>query len=100
MYYIHQCKYPDCREEQREKSRPKTAPAPVQEKKIPMDPMRALACLEFVSARGLETSDTGPKILANHVSTVLYCTQQSISNIYTILRTELLFLVWDENDKT
>ena len=29
-----------------------------------------------------------------------YCTQQSISNIYTILRTELLFLVWDENDKT
>ena len=97
MYYIHQCKYPDCREEQREKSRPKTAPAPVQEKKIPMDPMRALACLEFVSARGLETSDTGPKILANHV---LRCTQQSISNIYTILRTELLFLVWDENDKT
>ena len=69
MYYIHQCKYPDCREEQREKSRPKTAPAPVQEKKIPMDPMRALACLEFVSARGLETSDTGPKILANHVLT-------------------------------
>ena len=32
-----------------------------------MDPMRALASLEFVSARGLETSDTGPKILANHV---------------------------------
>ena len=94
MYYIHQCKYPDCREEQREKSRPKTAPAPVQEKKIPMDPMRALACLEFVSARGLETSDTGPKILANHV---LRCTQ---SNIYTILIKELLFLVWDENDKT
>ena len=97
MYYIHQCKYPDCREaqEHREKSRPKTAPAPVQEKKIPMDPMRALACLEFVSARGLETSDTGPKILANHV---LHCTQ---SNIYTILSTELLlFLVWDENDKT
>ena len=76
MYYIHQCKYPDCREEQREKSRPKTAPAPVQEKKIPMDPMRALACLEFVSARGLETSDTGPKILANHV---LLSTQSNIS---------------------
>ena len=33
-----------------------------------MDPMRALASLEFVSARGLETADTGPKILANHVS--------------------------------
>ena len=49
-------------------ARPKTAPAPQsQEKKIPMDPMRALACLEFVSARGLETADTGPKILANHV---------------------------------
>ena len=32
-----------------------------------MDPMRALASLEFVSARGLETSDTGPKILANQV---------------------------------
>ena len=30
--------------------------------------MRALASLEFVSARGLETSDTGPKILANHVN--------------------------------
>ena len=26
-----------------------------------------------------------------------YCTQ---SNIHTILSTELLFLVWDENDKT
>ena len=49
------------------KARPKTAPAPA-EKKIPMDPMRALASLEFVSARGLETSDTGPKILANHVN--------------------------------
>ena len=79
MYYIHQCKYPDCREEQREKSRPKTAPAPVQEKKIPMDPMRALACLEFVSARGLETSDTGPKILANHV--LLYCAAHSLISI-------------------
>ena len=32
-----------------------------------MDPMRALASLEFVSARGLETSDHGPKILANQV---------------------------------
>ena len=50
------------------KARPKTAPAPALEKKIPMDPMRALASLEFVSARGLETADTGPKILANHVS--------------------------------
>ena len=69
LYPPVQCKYPDCREaqEHREKSRPKTAPAPVQEKKIPMDPMRALASLEFVSARGLETSDTGPRILANHV---------------------------------
>ena len=47
------------------KARPKTAPAPALEKKIPMDPMRALASLEFVSARGLETADTGPKILAN-----------------------------------
>lgn len=36
-----------------------------------MDPMRALACLEFVSARGLETSDTGPKILANQVNKYL-----------------------------
>jgi len=53
-------------EEKPVKTRPKTAPAPLQEKKIPMDPMRALASLEFVSARGLETSDTGPKILANH----------------------------------
>ena len=50
------------------KARPKTAPAPALEKKIPMDPMRALASLEFVSARGLETADTAPKILANHVS--------------------------------
>ena len=78
LKYINISKYPNCREEQeqREKSRPKTAPAPVQEKKIPMDPMRALACLEFVSARGLETSDTGPKILANHV-----LAEQSISTI-------------------
>ena len=58
----------DQKEEKRPKPRPKTAPAPQsQEKKIPMDPMRALACLEFVSARGLETADTGPKILANQV---------------------------------
>ena len=92
--YINIIKYPNCREEQeqREKSRPKTAPAPVQEKKIPMDPMRALACLEFVSARGLETSDTGPKILANHV-----LAQQSISSMYLRIK---LFSVWDEDDKT
>ena len=32
-----------------------------------MDPMRALASLEFVSARGLDTSDQGPAILANQV---------------------------------
>ena len=32
-----------------------------------MDPMRALASLEFVSARGLDTSDQGPTILANQV---------------------------------
>ena len=34
---------------------------------IAMDPMRALASLEFVSARGLETSDGGPRLLSNHV---------------------------------
>ena len=34
---------------------------------IVMDPMRALASLEFVSARGLDTSDQGPTILANQV---------------------------------
>ena len=33
-----------------------------------MDPMRALASLEFVSARGLDTSDQGPTILANQVN--------------------------------
>ena len=32
-----------------------------------MDPMRALASLEFVSARGLDTADQGPAILANQV---------------------------------
>ena len=32
-----------------------------------MDPMRALASLEFVSARGLDTADQGPSILANQV---------------------------------
>ena len=35
---------------------------------IPMDPMRALASLELVTARGLETPDQGPKILADSVS--------------------------------
>ena len=34
---------------------------------IVMDPMRALASLEFVSARGLDTADQGPSILANQV---------------------------------
>ena len=34
---------------------------------IVMDPMRALASLEFVSARGLDTADLGPTILANQV---------------------------------
>ena len=41
-----------------------------------MDPMRALASLEFVSARGLETSEYGPKILADQVrkgSRKLFC---------------------------
>ena len=32
---------------------------------IQMDPMRALASLEFISARGLDTAEQGPTILAN-----------------------------------
>ena len=73
------------------KPRPKTAPAPaMQEKKIPMDPMRALASLEFVSARGLETSDTGPKILANHAS---FITSLLFDHYY------ILLTVWNENDE-
>ena len=51
-----------------------------------MDPMRALASLEFVSARGLETSDTGPKILANQVNIFLF-----------ILKVLFKKIVWDEN---
>ena len=47
-----------------------------------MDPMRALASLEFVSARGLETSDTGPKILANHVN-ILICGNISSSGSHS-----------------
>ena len=71
-------------EKGKKKKRPKTAPPPDKKVRqfnsvilfiftisnliqIPMDPMRALASLEFVSARGLETSDYGPKILANQV---------------------------------
>ena len=54
-----------------------------------MDPMRALASLEFVSARGLETSDTGPKILAKHVDILLTLSFQTFS----------LPLVWNENDE-
>ena len=38
---------------------------------IVMDPMRALASLEFVSARGLDTADQGPTILANQVIFVM-----------------------------
>ena len=34
-----------------------------------MDPMRALAILEFLTARGLE-SDQGPTILANQVKRI------------------------------
>ena len=48
--------------------------------------MRALASLEFVSARGLETSDTGPKILANQVNIFLF-----------ILKVLFKKIVWDEN---
>ena len=36
-----------------------------------MDPMRALASLEFVSARGLDTADQGPSILANQVIMII-----------------------------
>ena len=36
-----------------------------------MDPMRALASLEFVSARGLDTADQGPSILANQVMMII-----------------------------
>ena len=48
--------------------------------------MRALASLEFVSARGLETSDTGPKILATQVNIFLF-----------ILKVLFKKIVWDEN---
>ena len=51
-----------------------------------MDPMRALASLEFVSARGLETSDTGPKILANQVKI-----------FFGIVKVLFKKIVWDEN---
>ena len=54
-----------------------------------MDPMRALASLEFVSARGLETSDTGPKILANHVN-ILSCGNISSSGSLSHVKFELV----------
>ena len=33
-----------------------------------MDPMRAMASLELMSTRGLETSDQGPRMLSDSVS--------------------------------
>ena len=34
---------------------------------VPMDPMRALASLELVSARGLDTPHLGPRMLSDSV---------------------------------
>ena len=36
-----------------------------------MDAMKALASLDLVTARGLDSSDQGPQMLANSVSSVL-----------------------------
>ena len=33
-----------------------------------MDPMKAMASLELVTARGLETPDHGPKLLSDSVT--------------------------------
>ena len=52
-----------------------------------MDPMRALASLEFVSARGLDTSDQGPTILANQV----FCAD--------FLMIILIISVWEADDE-
>ena len=38
---------------------------------VPMDAMKALASLDLVTARGLDSSDQGPQMLANSVSSVL-----------------------------
>ena len=35
---------------------------------MPMDPMKALASLELVTARGLDSGELGPRILADSVS--------------------------------
>lgn len=36
-----------------------------------MDAMKALASLDLVTARGLDSSDQGPQMLANSVSSVV-----------------------------
>ena len=36
-------------------------------RQVAMDPMKALASLDLVSARGLETPDQGPRMLADSV---------------------------------
>ena len=38
---------------------------------IPMDPMRALASLDLMSTRGLETPDQGPRMLSDSVISMI-----------------------------
>ena len=56
-----------------------------------MDPMRALAILEFLTARGLE-SDQGPTILANQVKRIAMVMMTMMVMMVMVMMTMMMLM--------